>query len=216
MCFSAEADLAAAAVLAPVGVVTLRAARRREELLVASLPLLFAAHQFTEAFVWLGVDGDVSAAVQRAAIVAYLAFAQVVLPVFVPVAFLVLEPPGVRRRLMTALLGVGVLVAARFTWILATNPAGVSALDHLLVYDTDWEFGYTVAAAYVVATCGPPLLSSRPLLRWLGAANLVGLAVAAAVRYEAVTSVWCVYAAFASILVLISLRRDAGPAGAAA
>lgn len=213
MCVSAEADFAAAAVLAPAGVATLAAATRREQLLLASLPLVFAAHQFTEGFVWLGVDGDVGAQVQKTAIALYLVVAQVLLPVLVPAAFLLLAPPGARRRRATAvLLGVGALVAVRFAAILLTNPLGVEVREHLLVYDTDWEFGWITAVAYVAATCGPPLLAADPVLRALGVANLIGLALAALIRYEATTSAWCLYAAFASLLIWVSLRRTrAGP-----
>jgi hypothetical protein len=44
--------------------------------------------------------------------------------------------------------------------------------------------------------------------------NLVGLAAAAIVRTSAVTSVWCLYAALASVLILLHLRREAAPAPA--
>jgi hypothetical protein len=57
MCFSAEADFAVAAVVAPVGVATLRAAARPQELLLAALPLLLALHELTEGVVWLGLQG---------------------------------------------------------------------------------------------------------------------------------------------------------------
>jgi hypothetical protein len=67
MCFSPEADFTAAAVVGVVGIETLRRVRTRRELLVGSLPLLFAMHQFTEGFVWLGLRGDVSSGVGNTA-----------------------------------------------------------------------------------------------------------------------------------------------------
>jgi hypothetical protein len=78
MCFSAEADFAVAAVVAPVGVATLRAAARPQELLLAALPLLLALHQLTEGVVWLGLEGHAPGGLRDAATRAYLAFAQVV------------------------------------------------------------------------------------------------------------------------------------------
>jgi hypothetical protein len=86
MCFSAEADFAVAAVVAPVGVAALRAAPRRRDLPLAALPLLLALHQLTEGVVWLGLEGSAPAGLRDAATHAYLAFAQVVLPVVVPLA----------------------------------------------------------------------------------------------------------------------------------
>ncbi len=209
MCFSAEADFVVAALVAPIGVATLRAARRPAELPVAALPLLLAAHQLTEGFVWLGLAGDVGRAAQDLATVIYLAFAQVALPLLVPLGFLLLEPDRARRRAIAALLAVGAAVAARFAQILVTHPIGAQALDHVVVYDTDWQYGYVVAAGYVAATCGPALLASSRLLRLFGVANLIGLGLAAAVRYSAVTSLWCVYAALVSVLLLAHFRAAA-------
>ena len=108
-------------------------------------------------------------------------------------------------------------MAARFAWILTSNPIGARALDRLIVYDTDWEFGYVTATGYVIATCGPALLASSRLLRWFGVASLAGLLLATAVRYSAVTSIWCLYVALVSVLVLLHFRerarqgQEAGP-----
>ena len=206
MCFSAEADFVVAAAIAPVGVATLRLAERPRDLLLASLPMLLALHQLTEGFVWLGLKGDAPGGLRDAATGGYLAFAQVALPVIVPLAILLTEPDHRRRAWMTVLLAVGAVVAARFAWILASGPLGAQALDHTIVYDTDREIGYLAATGYVAATCGPALLASSRQLRWFGVAGLAGLLLASAVRYSAVTSVWCVYAALISVLVLLYFR----------
>ena len=66
VCFSATANFVGSGVLGAIGVVTLTKVRHKRELLFASLPTLFAVHQFTEGFVWLGLDGILSPAVTRA------------------------------------------------------------------------------------------------------------------------------------------------------
>ena len=142
--------------------------------------------------------------------VAYLVFAQVVLPVIVPLGILLIEPDRRRRAWMGVLVVAGVIVAARFAWILTSNPIGARALDRLIVYDTDWEFGYVTATGYVLVTCGPALLASSRLLRWFGVASLAGLLLATAVRYSAVTSIWCLYVALISVLVLLHFRARRG------
>ena len=60
MCFSAVANFVGSGVLGTIGVVTLTRVKHRRELLFASLPTLFAIHQFIEGFVWLGLDGILS------------------------------------------------------------------------------------------------------------------------------------------------------------
>jgi hypothetical protein len=68
-----------------------------------------------------------------------------------------------------------------------------------------------LTAVYVLVTCGRALLSSRRYLRWLGIRNLLGVAVAAAVRADELTSVWCVYGAFVSVLILVHFNRSGYP-----
>lgn len=208
MCFSFEADLVAGAILLPLGVATLRAAKTPRELPLASLPIVFAAHQLIESFVWLGTDGEVSHGVFQAATFAYLAIAQVLLPALVPVAMWLVEPRADRRRLMLGTAAFGVGTAAWFAWSLLTHDVGAHPANHAMVYDTDTHIGPWITATYVIATCGSVLLSSRRYLFAFGVANVVGLSLAALVRYEAVTSVWCVYAAFASVLLLVHFRAE--------
>lgn len=207
MCFSAEADFAAAAVLTPLAVITLRAAPSRRYLPIAALPAVFAVHQFIEGFVWLGFDDTVSAGLMNVATHAYLVIAQVLLPLLVPAAMILTEPDRRRRWSMAACLAVGALTAARFGWIIFAHDVGAREEDRTIIYRTDIHIGVWATAGYVIATCGSVLASSRRYLLAFGIANLIGLGIAATVRYEGVTSTWCVYAAFSSTLVLLHLRR---------
>lgn len=206
MCFSAEADFVAAAVLAPIGIASLASVRSARQLPLALIPCVFAAHQFTEAFVWLGFSDTVSGAVQQAAIDLYLIAAQVVLPVLVPLAMALVEPDRRRRLAMGACGVVGVFVAVRFSGILVDHGAIAYPFGNTVAYKTPVNLGRLGDLGYLIATCGPPLLASSLYLWWLGVANLVGVGLASLVRWQAVTSIWCLYAAFVSVLILIHLR----------
>lgn len=208
MCFSFEADLVAGAVLLPLGVATIRSTRSPREWPLASLPLIFASHQLIESIVWLGDDGRVSSGVFQAAIVVYLAIAQVLLPALVPVATWLVEPDRRRREVMLVPIAVGLATAGWFAWSIATHDVGAHAARHTMTYDTDIRIGPWITTGYIVATCGAILLSTRRYLLAFGVANVIGLSLAALVRYEAVTSVWCVYAAFASVLLLVHFRAE--------
>jgi hypothetical protein len=215
MCFSPEADFTAAAVVGVVGVETLRRARKRRELIVAALPALFAAHQFTEGFVWLGLHGEVSGALRRTAMDIYVIYAQAVLPMIVPLGFLLLEPTRRHRRMMAPLVALGLGVGAYVLWVDTQYPLYAVEHAHCIAYITHISsvthhdlFEVEVTAAYVLATCGAALLSSRRYLRWCGAANLVGVSLAATLYYSEFTSVWCVYGAFVSVLILQHFRRE--------
>jgi hypothetical protein len=80
VCFSATANFVGSGVLAAVGVVTLTHVKHRRELLFATLPILFAIHQFIEGFVWLGLDGILSPAVAHDMGAAFMLYAQGLLP----------------------------------------------------------------------------------------------------------------------------------------
>src|ERR1700690_3215563 len=108
MCFSAAANFAGSGVLATVGVATLTRVKHRRELLFASLPTLFALHQFIEGFVWLGLDGMLSPRVTHDMGAAFMLYAQGLLPFLLPLSVLLFEPDCKGRNLMRPFLIVGI------------------------------------------------------------------------------------------------------------
>lgn len=208
MCFSTEADLVAGIALLPVAALSLREVRCVREVPFAALPLLFAAHQLTEALVWAGADGDVSASVQKAGALVYVLFAFAVLPTLVPVAVLLLEPKGARMR-VAPFVAIGLVVSAQLAYFVLSGPLTVEAHAHAVEYHVGLENGMVWAVLYIVAVVGPSLLSGYPSIVAFGALNLVGLVVVALAYREAFASIWCVVAALSSGLVLLHmyLRR---------
>ncbi|NPC98920.1 hypothetical protein HOQ23_19370 [Nocardioides sp. zg-DK7169] len=206
MCFSMSADLTAGVALLPVAAICLREVRTARELPFASLPLLFALHQLTEALVWHGASDYVSPGVQHAAAVIYVLFAFPVLPIFVPLAVLLLEPQGRRLRVAPFVL-LGAVVAAYLLWAVLDGPLLVREEPHALVYDVDLTYGPMWAVLYVVAVIGPSVLSGYPSIVAFGLLNLVGLTVVAIVYVQAFASLWCVYAALTSALVTVHMVR---------
>jgi hypothetical protein len=208
VCFSFHADLAAGLALTPIAIATLRAAPSKRYLPIAALPAVFAAHQAIESIVWLGIDGNASPPLTDFATHVYLVIAQVLLPVLVPLAMWLTEPVKSRRWIMALCGAVGIATAARFGWIIFAHDVGAHAARHVIVYRTDFHIGMFSTLGYVIATCASVLVSSKRYLMGFGVLNVIGLSLAAAVRYEAVTSVWCLYAALVSFMVLLYLRRE--------
>jgi hypothetical protein len=93
VCFSATANFVGSGVLGAIGVVTLTKAKHKRELLFASLPTLFAVHQFIEGFVWLGLDGILSPAVTHNMGAAFVLYAQGLLPFLLPLSMCCLSRP---------------------------------------------------------------------------------------------------------------------------
>ncbi len=206
MCFSFQADVVAGVALLPVAVLTLREVRQVRELPFASLPLVFAVHQLLESLVWAGLAGDVSAHVQHAAAMAYLLIAFPLLPILLPLGVLLLEPRGARLR-VAPFVAIGVVVASYLGHAVVAHPFTVTQHAFALAYDVGLNHGDTWAVVYIVAVIGPPLLSGYPSIVLFGILNLVGITVAAVLYQEAFTSLWCIYAAVISVLVLVHMVR---------
>jgi Family of unknown function (DUF6629) len=211
MCFSATADLVGGGVLAVLGLdAVVHVHRRRDHLALAALPLLLAAHQVDEAFVWWGLQGDVRASVGRVATWVYLIIAFVVLPVYVPAAVLALEPAGGRRRVMAGFLGLGAVVSAVLLVAMVAGPVTAVLGDHHLGYGIGIPAGWLVVSGYVAATCGAMVFSGYRRLAAFGAVNLIAVAVLARVTLDGFASLWCAWAAVTAAMISLHLRRG-GP-----
>jgi hypothetical protein len=190
------------AVLGTIGVVTLTKVKHRRELLFASLPTLFAIHQFIEGFVWLGLDGILSPKVTHDMGAAFVLYAQGLLPFLLPLSVLLFEPDRKSRRRMLPFAIIGCLTTLYMLWGLTAYPLQIFVRGNSIVYINPATNNTTLAIFYVIATCGSLFFSQVRAMVLFGAANLVILLAVMAVKRYAFTSLWCAYAAIASIIIL--------------
>jgi hypothetical protein len=202
MCFSATANFVGSGVLGAVGVVTFTKVKHRRELLFAALPTLFAVHQFTEGFVWLGLDGPLSLQVAHDMGAAFMLYAQGLLPFFLPLSVLLFEPNVNSRRRMLPFLVLGGATALYILWALTAFPLQLYVKGNSIVYLNQATNNTAVAVLYVIATCGSLFFSKIRMMVIFGAANLAILLVVMVVKRYAFTSLWCAYAAVASVIIL--------------
>jgi hypothetical protein len=202
VCFSAAANFVGSGVLGTIGAVTLTKVKHRRELLFASLPTLFAIHQFIEGFVWLGLDGTLSPTVAHNMGAAFMLYAQGLLPFLLPLSVLLFEPTAKRRRRMLPFLVVGGLAALYILWALTAFPLQVFVERKSIVYINPATNNTAVAVVYIIATCGSLFFSHLTDMIIFGAANLIILITVLAVKSYAFTSLWCAYAAVASVIIL--------------
>jgi len=202
VCFSAAANFTGSGVLGTIGAITLTRVKHRRELLFASLPTLFAIHQFTEGFVWLGLDGVLSPRVTHDMAAAFMLYAQGLLPLLLPLSVLLFEPDARSRRRMLPFVVLGGVLALYILWALTAYPTQTFIKSNSIVYINPATNNTAVAVLYVIATCGSLLLSRIRDMVVLGLANVAILVAVMAVKRYAFTSVWCAYAAVASVIIL--------------
>src|SRR5277367_609789 len=207
MCFSATMNFVGSGILGTLGVVTLTRVKHRRELLFAALPALFAIHQFIEGFVWLGLDGILSPAVTHDMGAAFMLYAQGLLPFLLPLSVLLFEPDGKSRRQMLPFLVLGAATTLHILWALTAFPTQVYIRGNSIVYINQATNNTAVAVLYVIATCGSLFFSKIRMMVIFGAANLAILLAVMMFKRYAFTSLWCAYAAIASIIVLAYFWR---------
>jgi hypothetical protein len=209
MCFSAAVNFTGSGVLATIGVATLTKVKHRRELLFASLPTLFAIHQFIEGFVWLGLDGILSSTITHNMGAAFMLYAQGLLPFLLPLSVLLFEPNGKSRTRMVPFLVVGTLTALYILWALIAYPTQIFTRGNSIVYINPATNNTAVAVLYVIATCGSVLFSKVKDMVIFGLANMAILLTVMAVKRYAFTSLWCAYAAVASVIILAYFWKSA-------
>src|ERR1700728_4141459 len=154
VCFSATANFVGSGFLGAAGVITLTKVKHRRELLFASLPALFAVHQFIEGFVWLGLDGILSPAVTHNMGAAFMLYAQGLLPFLLPLSVLLFEPTVKRRRRMLPFVVIGGGTTLYILWALTAYSLQVFVRGDSIVYINPATNNTAVAVMYVIATCG--------------------------------------------------------------
>jgi hypothetical protein len=210
VCFSATANFVGSGVLGAIGAVTLTKVKHRRELLFAALPTLFAVHQFIEGFVWLGLDGILSPAVAHDMGAAFMLYAQGLLPFLLPLSVLLFEPDRKDRRRMLPFVVLGGATALYILWALTAYPLQLYVRGNSIVYINQATNNTAVAVLYVIATCGSLFLSKIKPMVIFGAANLTILLIVMEVKRYAFTSLWCAYAAIASVIILAYFWKSSG------
>lgn len=211
MCFSATASFAAAGVLAGIGTVSIHQNKSTRHRMMALIPLLFAMQQAAEGVVWLTIGRPAEALLFSSAVNAFLGFALVIWPTWLPVSLLMMEKDPRRRRLIQAVVWIGVAVSICGVLVLVLRPPAVAISEHSIAYDYPQignrvlEVGYFLL--YLVPAVIPAFLSKMRTAHWIGGVLLVSLILTIIVRVEALTSVWCFFATALSCLIVLSTHR---------
>lgn len=216
MCFSATASFTAAAVVGTIGVTTLwKAAGHHDRAIlpIAAFPALFALQQLVEGFLWLDLAQPAPGACRPFLTHAFLGYAEIFWPVYAPLAAWLIEPVQWRRRLILVCVVVGGVLSAYLLVKMIGNPYTPSAATGHIVYQNGISYPKGIEIPYVLATTISLLLSSHRMIQVLAVVILAGFAVAYVSYNLAYISVWCFFAAIASVIVYLFVSREAQAIG---
>jgi hypothetical protein len=161
-----------------------------------------------EGFVWLGLDGILSPAVAHDMGAAFMLYAQGLLPFLLPLSVFLFEPNAKSRSRMLPFLVLGGATTLYILWALTAFPLQLYIRGNSIVYINQATNNTAVAFVYVIATCGSLFFSKIRMMVIFGTANLAILLAVMEVKRYAFTSLWCAYAAVASVIILTYFWRS--------
>jgi len=109
---------------------------------------------------------------------------------------------------MLPFLVLGGATALYILWALTAYPFQVYVRENSIVYINQATDNTAVAVLYVMATCGSLFFSKVRAMVIFGVENLTILLVVMEVKRSAFTSLWCAYAAIASVIILAYFWRS--------
>jgi len=202
MCFSATASFSAGALLLGIGTLTLKSARHARELPFAAIPILFAIQQLTEGVIWLTFSNE-APLLNVVMTHVYSFFSHVLWPVYVPVAVLLIEPPGWHRRALLGFVAVGIAVGAYLLYILVAFPVISRPIGQHIEYISPHFFAGLTMSLYLLSTIVSPMLSTHRMVKVFGILALLSFAAAYFYYVTWFISVWCFFAALLSAVVYL-------------
>lgn len=207
MCFSANASFFTAAVTGFIGVATIVKAGSLREIPLAAIPLIFAAQQAVEGMLWLTLPiaphGELAFLLTQSFLIISLAL----WPVYAPFAAHLIEPEPARRHIMAACLLIGVAVAGYYLTTTLTMPQTACINDGHIVYQTGSGAPLSVGSLYLLATGVALLISSHRAVALLGSIVFVGSVVSYFFYRDVFVSVWCFFAAAASVVLFLHFEH---------
>ncbi len=203
MCFSTAASIGSGIVLTLIGIATLKKTRAPQEYLFASIPLLFGIQQFSEGYLWFLLSHNGALFQIKIATGIYLAFAQIVWPVWIPLSIILLEKQPVFRAILSVFLCIGIVVSFVLAYYLYAFDVSATIAGQHIYYNLNYPNTFlTIGGSfYLLATILPLLFTQYKSMWYLGVAIFISYLISAVYYESYLISVWCFFAACISILV---------------
>ncbi len=215
MCFSATASFVGGTLLTSIGAMTILKNKEKSQRLFASIPIVFGIQQISEGFVWIGLRSQEHDLTLKVATYIFLITAVVIWPTMVPLSMLFMEKIKSRRIVLCVLLVVGIAVSL-FYGIGAfffNVTAQISSFHILYSVESPPPIAGIASIAYLVATIPSLFVSSKKRIYQFGIIVGIAYAITQYFYMEFLISVWCFFAAIASIIIYWILREQSSEKG---
>jgi hypothetical protein len=213
MCFSANASFASSALLSIIGVSGISRTIKRPEMMLASVPLLFSIQQFSEGVLWTELAKPGVSTREQVVTYVFIIFGQVVWPIWLPLATILIEGNAFRKKWIWFTLGIGILMSIYLLGLTIHHNFSPVVLSHHIHYNLEYpKIVSQLEYIYFIPTVVPLFLSSHHKIHLLGFLLLLGYATSYIFYNENIFSVWCFFAAAISLYIFFILKDlDKGP-----
>jgi len=203
MCFSASASFGAGIVLSVIGVASIKKTHHSSQLLFSSIPLIFAVQQIAEGILWVTLPNPDYVSLQKITTYIFLFFAEILWPMWVPIAILLLEKNATRKNIQKVFVGAGLLVGLYLAYCLISFNVEAKIIGYHISYSLNYpsSLKYYVVVFYGMATIVPPFFSHIRRMWMFGVAILISYIISAIFYEYYVLSVWCFFASVISISI---------------
>lgn len=210
MCFSAGASFAGGVVISAVGIATVRKARKPTQRLFAGIPLLFGFQQFAEGVLWITLRSGGNDLLQNAATYIFLVTALVIWPVLIPLSMWFMEEIRKRKIILAGLIVIGGIVSLFYAICLAFYDVTPQINSFHIQYVDEFPKTLVDAALifYLVSTIVPLFVSSVKRMWMFGILIVLSCVVTGIFFAQYLTSVWCFFAAFVSVVIYLILNKS--------
>jgi hypothetical protein len=227
MCFSATASFSSSVVIGALGVYSIKSVTQTHQKYLAAIPFLFAVQQFSEGFVWLTLNYQLSVKYQDFFTQFFLSFAWIIWPILVPFALYKFEFGG---KGLPSIKGKFTHPVGRKFGLFLCLTAGVFTAIYSLYqmmylnpfpkihdFHITYEFKNIEATStlnnyfYVVSTIMPFFLSKIREILVLAFVNAIALGIAYYFYINALPSTWCFMSAGISLLILWIIKQNKLP-----
>lgn len=213
MCFSATASFTAGTLLTITGVASIVKSPHRSQLIFAAIPLLFGIQQIAEGILWITLPNPQYLNIQKIFTYIFLFFAQILWPIWVPIAFFLLERNTKRKNMQKIPILAGFVVALYLLYCLLNYNVSAKIEQKHIAYIQDYPSVFRVYGFvfYGFSTIFPPFLSHFRRMWIFGIAVIISYVVSAIFYEHYVFSVWCFFASIISVityLIILKLGRE--------
>lgn len=211
MCFSASASFGAGIVLTVIGVASIKKSQHLSQLLFASIPLLFGVQQIAEGILWLTLPNPEYVNTSKVATYTFLFFAQILWPMWAPIAILVFEKRAKRKNIQKVFVIAGLIVGFYLAYCLLAFNVEAKIVGHHITYLQDYppSLRKYVILLYGLATIVPPFFSHIKRMWMLGVSILISYIVTAIFYEHYIISVWCFFSSIISLSIYAILIKIA-------